>query len=86
MITWAERLVETRTIIREILAAENAKGFAAALAELREHIKQERAAQDEMAADHSELSGHDWQTERCYGAVEALDRLLATMDRMETGQ
>ena len=49
---------------------------------LREHIRQERAAQDQLAADHSEL-GHDWQTERAYGRVEALDDLLVTMDRMK---
>ena len=55
-------------------------------AALREHIRQERAAQDEIAADHSELSGHDRQEERCYGRVEALDELLATMTRMEAGQ
>ncbi len=51
-------------------------------AALREEIRQERATQDQLAADHEE-SGHDWQTERAYGRVEALDRLLATMDRME---
>ena len=49
---------------------------------LREHIRTERAAHDQLAADHEE-SGHDWQTERAYGAVEALDRLMATMDQME---
>ncbi len=49
---------------------------------LREHIRQERAFQDQLAADHSEL-GHDDQTERAYGRVEALDDLLVTMDRME---
>ena len=49
---------------------------------LREEIRQERARQAQLAADHAE-SGHDWQTERAYGRVEALDRPLATMDRME---
>ena len=49
---------------------------------LREEIRQERAAQDEQAAGHGEL-GHWEQEERAYGRVEALDRLLATMDRME---
>ncbi len=49
---------------------------------LREHITQERAAQDEAAAEHAEY-GRDDRSERAYGAVEALDRLLATMDRME---
>ena len=52
---------------------------------LREHITEERAAQDELAADHAEL-GHDDQSERCYGRVEALDRVLAVMDRMEAGE
>ena len=52
---------------------------------LREEIRTERAAQDELAADHAEL-GHDDQTERCYGRVEALDRVLATMDRIEAGE
>ena len=52
---------------------------------LREEIQQERAAQDHLAADHDE-SGHYWQTERAYGRVEALDRLMAVMDRMETDQ
>ena len=52
---------------------------------LREHIREERAAEDQLAADHEE-SGHDWQTERAYGRVEALDELLATMDRMEADQ
>ena len=49
---------------------------------LRDHITQERAAQDEAAAEHAEY-GRDDRSERAYGAVEALDRLLATMDRME---
>ena len=49
---------------------------------LRAEIERQRAGQDQLAADHAE-SGHDWQTERAYGRVEALDRLLATMDRME---
>ena len=49
---------------------------------LREHITGERAAQDQLAADHGEL-GHRDQEERAYGRVEALDGLLATMDRME---
>lgn len=49
---------------------------------LREHITGERAAQDQLAADHGEL-GHRDQEERAYGRVEALDGLLATMDRMD---
>ena len=49
---------------------------------LRNHITGERTTQDQLAADHAEL-GHDWASERAYGRVEALDRLLATMDRME---
>ena len=53
---------------------------------LREHIALERAARDTAAADHSELPGHESQTERAYGRVEALDALLATMDRMEAGR
>jgi hypothetical protein len=53
---------------------------------LREHIQQERAAQDQSAAGHSELPGHESQTERAYGRVEALDALLARMDRMEADQ
>ena len=52
---------------------------------LREHITQERAAQDQLAGDHEE-SGHGWQTERAYGRVEALDRLLAVMDELEAGR
>ena len=52
---------------------------------LREHIRTERADRDQLAADHEE-SGHDWQTERAYGAVEALDRLMVTMDQMEAGR
>ena len=52
---------------------------------LREHIRTERAAQDQLAAEHAE-SGHDWQTERAYGAVLILDRLMAVMDQMEAGQ
>lgn len=49
---------------------------------LRQFIEQERAV---FTADHAE-PGHGWQTERAYGAVLTLDRLLATMDRMEAGQ
>lgn len=52
---------------------------------LREEIQRERAAQDEIAADHGEL-GHRDQEERAFGRVEAYDELLATMDRMEAGQ
>lgn len=52
-------------------------------AALRKEIRRERADQDRNAADHDELPGHESQTERAYGAVEALDRLMATMDRME---
>ena len=52
---------------------------------LREHITQERAALDEAAAEHAEY-GRDDKSERAYGAVEALDRLLAVMDRIEAGQ
>ena len=52
---------------------------------LREHITQERAAQDEAAAEHAEY-GRTIRSERAYGAVEALDRLLAVMDRIEAGQ
>ena len=48
----------------------------------RDHITGERAAQDQLAADHGEL-GHRDQEERAYGRVEALDGLLATMDRMD---
>ena len=51
-------------------------------AALRAHITGERAAQDQLAADHGEL-GHRDQEERAYGRVEALDGLLATMDRMD---
>jgi hypothetical protein len=60
--------------------------LAARWTKLREHIQQERAARDIAAADHSEIPGHESQTERAYGRVEALDALLATMDRMEAGQ
>jgi len=49
-------------------------------AALREHIRTERAAQDEIAADQAEL-GHDWSSERAYGRVEALDQMMAWMDR-----
>lgn len=51
-------------------------------AALREHIKQERAAQNDIACDHSELTGHEQQEERAFGRVEAYDEMLATMDRM----
>ncbi len=50
-------------------------------ADLRTEIKAERDAQDQLAADHAE-SGHDWQTERAYGRVEALDWMLAALDRI----
>ena len=52
---------------------------------LREHIREERATLDDAAAEHSEY-GRDDQSERCYEQVRLLDRLLATMDRMEAGQ
>ena len=52
---------------------------------LREHIRAERAAQDEAAAEHAEY-GRTIRSERAYGAVEALDRLLGVMDQMEAGQ
>lgn len=51
-------------------------------AALREHIRAERATLDETAAEHAEW-GRDDRSERAYGAVEVLDRLLATMERME---
>jgi hypothetical protein len=54
-------------------------------AALRDEIQQERTTQDNLAADHAEL-GHDDQSGRCYGAVAALDRLMAVMDRMEGEQ
>ena len=50
---------------------------------LRADIRQERDIMDEQAADHGELSGHEWQTERCYGRVEECDRILALMDELE---
>ena len=49
---------------------------------LREYITTERAAQDQLAADHAE-DGHDWSSERAYGRVEALDQLMTMMDGME---
>ena len=49
---------------------------------LREHIRTERAAQDELAAEHAEY-GREFRSARAYGAVAALDRLLEVMDRME---
>jgi hypothetical protein len=52
---------------------------------LRDQIRQERAAQDELAADHAEL-GHDEESSRAYGRVEAYDEVLATMVRMEASQ
>ena len=52
---------------------------------LREYIRTERTTQDHLAADHAEL-GHWEQEERAYGRVEALDRLLTVMDRMEADQ
>jgi hypothetical protein len=48
---------------------------------LRDHIRQERATQDDLAAEHAEY-GRDDQSERAYGRVEAYDEMLATMDRM----
>ena len=65
--------------------ADRADAAEARWTALREHITAERAAQDQLAAGHEE-SGHDWQTERAYGAVGALDRLLAAMDRIEAEQ
>ena len=62
------------------MAVREAAGTASAT-----HITGERAAQDQLAADHGEL-GHRDQEERAYGRVEALDGLLATMDAMEAGQ
>ena len=56
-----------------------------AWAELRIMIQRERAAQDDIAAEHAEY-GRDGQSERAYGWVNALDWVMATMDRMETGQ
>lgn len=55
--------------------------LAAGWAELRAAVKASRETQYELAGDHEE-SGHDWQTERCYGAVAALDEVLALMDRI----
>ena len=49
---------------------------------LRAEIAEERAAQDEIAAEHDEY-GREGQAVSCYGRVKALDWLLATMDRME---
>jgi hypothetical protein len=49
-------------------------------AALRAEIVQERAAQDQIAADQAEL-GHDRSSERAYGRVEALDQMMAWMDR-----
>jgi hypothetical protein len=51
-------------------------------AALRAEIVQERAAQDQIAADQAEC-GHDWSSERAYGRVEALDQMMAWMDREE---
>ena len=48
---------------------------------LRSEVESMRGDKYQLAGDHEE-SGHDWQTERCYGAVEALDWMLATIDRM----
>lgn len=39
---------------------------------LRETVAQMRASKHQLAGDHEE-SGHDWQTERCWGWTEALD-------------
>ena len=50
---------------------------------LREEIRQLRATEYDLAGDHAEL-GHDGPSERAYGAVDALDGVLALMDRMET--
>jgi hypothetical protein len=51
-------------------------------AALRGEIAQERTAQDRIAADQAEC-GHDWSSERAYGRVEALDQMMAWMDREE---
>ena len=48
----------------------------------REHIRTERATQDQLAAEHAEY-GREFRSARAYGAVAALDRLLEVMDRME---
>ena len=69
------RVVITGKIVAEIRMADRWN-------RLRDHITGERAAQDQLAADHGEL-GHRDQEERAYGRVEALDGLLATMDRMD---
>ena len=53
--------------------------------QLRDLIRDERSAQDQLAADHAE-QGRDWTSERAYGRVEALDRLMAVMDEMEAGR
>ena len=43
-----------------------------------------RVEHDTTLPDHRQpILGHESQTERAYGRVEALDALLATMDRME---
>ena len=49
---------------------------------LRDHIREERVAQDQLAAEHAEY-GREFRSARAYGAVAALDRLLEVMDRME---
>lgn len=51
-------------------------------AALRETMRRERIHQDEVGGGQADL-GHVEQSERAYGWVEALDHLLATMDRME---
>lgn len=65
--------------------ADRADAAEARWTALREEIRQERAAQDEIAAEHAEW-GRDGQSVSCYGRVKALDWVLATMDRMEAGQ
>jgi len=52
---------------------------------LREHIRAERAAQDQLAAEHAGY-GREFRSSRAYGAVAALDRLMTVMDEMEAGR
>ena len=59
--------------------------LAAAWADLRAEVKSHRDSQHELAGDHEE-SGHDWQTERAYGRVEALDWMMAAIDRIAPAQ
>ena len=61
--------------------ADRADAAEARWAALRSEVESMRGDKYQLAGDHEE-SGHDWQTERCYGAVEALDWMLATIDRM----